>query len=59
MSASRPPQPAEDLIAPLRTRRWLSEAQRKSLHIASIVLPLWMLYEWLPWPRTKGACGRR
>lgn len=55
MSASRPPQPAEDLIAPLRTRRWLTEARRKSLHLASIVLPLWMLYEWLPWPRSKGA----
>jgi glycerol-3-phosphate acyltransferase PlsY len=55
MTAARPPKTPEDLIAPLRTRRWLSEARRKSLHLASIILPLWMLYEWLPWPRTKPA----
>lgn len=36
---------------PLRTRSWLNEAQRKSLHLAFILLPLCLLHEWLPWPR--------
>jgi dolichol kinase len=44
-----PPDPLE----PLRSRRWLSEAQRKAIHIASIVLPLALLYEWTPWPRGR------
>lgn len=55
MTASRPPQSAEDLIAPLKTKRWLTEARRKSMHLASIILPLWMLYQWLPWPHSKRA----
>ena len=64
MTAERPRKPpprsgieraAEEAIAPLRTRRWLSEAQRKSLHLSSLVIPLAMLYEWLPWPRTHRA----
>ena len=55
MSGSRRSPPAGDLMAPLRTRRWLSEAQRKSMHLASLIVPLGMLYEWLPWPRGKGA----
>jgi dolichol kinase len=24
------------------------------MHLASILLPLWLLYEWTPWPRGKG-----
>jgi dolichol kinase len=43
-----------DPLEPLRTTAWISEAQRKALHIAFIVLPLALLYEWLPWPRGKG-----
>lgn len=41
-----------DPLAPLRDPGWLSEAQRKALHLASIVLPLWILFEPLPWPHT-------
>jgi dolichol kinase len=49
----RPPGPASDPLAPLRTRSWLTEAQRKAIHIASILLPLGILFEWLPWPRGR------
>jgi dolichol kinase len=45
----QPPDP----LAPLRTRSWLNEAQRKAIHIASLILPLGILYEWLPWPRGR------
>jgi len=46
------PEPPGDPLAPLRDPKWLSEAQRKSLHLASIVLPLWILFHPFPWPRT-------
>ena len=46
--------PPADPLAPLRTRSWLSEARRKSIHIAALILPLGILYEWLPWPRGRG-----
>lgn len=49
MTASRP----SGVLEPLRSTAWLSEAQRKALHLAFIVLPLWLIYEWLPWPRGK------
>lgn len=42
------------LLELLRSPRWLSEAQRKAIHLGAIVLPLGMLYEWLPWPRGRG-----
>src|SRR5215470_8416528 len=45
--------PGRDPLEPLRTRRWISEAQRKAIHLSFIVLPLAMRYEWLPWPRGK------
>jgi dolichol kinase len=48
---SAPPDPS-DPLAPLRDPSWLSEAQRKAMHLASIVLPLWILYQPLPWPRS-------
>jgi glycerol-3-phosphate acyltransferase PlsY len=32
---------------------WLTEAQRKAIHLSCLILPLGMLYEWLPWPRGK------
>ncbi len=38
-------------LDPLRTRSWLSEAQRKALHLCFILLPLELLHRWLPWPR--------
>lgn len=55
MSRDRPPShPVQpDPLAPLRSRSWLAEAQRKAIHIASLILPLGLLYEWLPWPRGK------
>ena len=38
----------------MRTTAWLTEAQRKALHLSFIVLPLALLAEWLPWPRGRG-----
>jgi dolichol kinase len=32
----------------------VKEARRKWMHLASIILPLWLLFEWTPWPRGKG-----
>lgn len=32
---------------------WLTEARRKALHFLFILLPLELLYGWLPWPRGK------
>jgi len=51
---SPPAVPGHDPLQPLRSTAWLTEAQRKALHISFIVLPLALLYEWLPWPRGKG-----
>ncbi len=48
-----PAGPARDPLGPLRSTAWLTEAQRKAIHISFIVLPLALLYEWLPWPRGK------
>jgi dolichol kinase len=45
--------PLPDPLRPLVTRRWLSEAQRKAVHMGAILLPLGILYEWLPWPRGR------
>ena len=53
MSASRPIPP--DPLAPLRTVRWLTEAGRKAIHLSFLILPLGLLYEWLPWPRGRTA----
>jgi dolichol kinase len=46
------PDVSRDPLAPLRDPDWLSEAQRKTLHLAAIVLPLWILFQPFPWPRT-------
>ena len=46
---------ASDPLAPLRTRPWLTEARRKAIHLAFLILPLGVLYEWLPWPRGRMA----
>jgi len=42
-----------DPFAPLRSRSWLTEAQRKAIHTGTIILPLGILYEWLAWPRGR------
>jgi len=51
---SASPTPRPDLLGPLRTKGWLTEAQRKAFHVSCIVLPLALLYEPLPWPRGRG-----
>ena len=43
-----------DPLRPLRSRSWLTEAQRKAIHLCFIALPLELLNGWLPWPRGKG-----
>ncbi len=43
---------AHDPLEPLRRPQWLTEARRKAVHLAFIVLPLELLLEVLPWPRT-------
>jgi dolichol kinase len=45
--------PYRDPLEPLRSPSWLSEAQRKALHLLFIGLPLLLIYEPLPWPRGK------
>ena len=50
MSAAPGPR---DPLEPLRSSAWLSEAQRKAIHLGCIVLPLGLLFEWLPWPRGR------
>lgn len=32
---------------------WFTEARRKAIHIGSLILPLGILFEWLPWPRGR------
>lgn len=51
-SDSRPPDP-DDPMAPLRSPSFLNEAQRKLIHLSFVVLPLELLFETLPWPRTR------
>ena len=45
---------ANDPLAPLRRPEWLAEARRKAIHVSFLVLPLVLLLEPLPWPRTRG-----
>ncbi len=47
------PHLSEDPLEPLRSPAWLSEARRKAIHLAFLVLPLELLLELLPWPRTR------
>ena len=42
---------SNDPLEPLRSPQWLSEARRKAIHLAFILLPLDLLHEVLPWPR--------
>jgi dolichol kinase len=43
---------SRDPLAPIRSEPWLSEARRKAIHLASIVLPLDLLFAFSPWPHT-------
>ena len=45
--------PSRDPFEPLHSTEWLTEAHRKAIHLCCVVLPLALLYEWLPWPRGK------
>jgi dolichol kinase len=42
-----------DPLSPLRSERWRGEARRKAIHLASLILPLALLTEGLPWPRGR------
>lgn len=53
MSTPPPAPAARRPLEPLRRTEWLSEAQRKAIHIGCIILPLALLFEWLPWPRGR------
>ena len=44
----------DDPLEPLRSPQWLTEARRKAIHLAFLVLPLELLLRMLPWPRTRG-----
>lgn len=46
--------PAPDPLASLRQPAFLSEAQRKAVHLSFIVLPIELLYAILPWPQSRG-----
>src|SRR5262249_33265679 len=54
MSARRPEPPAKaDPLEALRSPQWLTEARRKAIHLSFLVLPLELLLQLLPWPRTR------
>lgn len=53
MRRVNPRNPVPDPLEPLRRPQWLSEARRKAVHMAFIVLPLDLLHETLPWPRGR------
>ena len=42
-----------DPLEPLRSPQWLTEARRKAIHVALVILPLDLLHEWLPWPHGR------
>ena len=44
---------APDPLAPLRADPWLTEARRKAIHLAFLILPLALLFEPLAWPRGR------
>jgi dolichol kinase len=43
--------PAPDSAGPARS--FSRELSRKAIHLSFIVVPLELLHEWLPWPRTR------
>jgi dolichol kinase len=52
--ASVNPVPPRRPSLPPPSPLWLTEAQRKVMHLAFILLPLELLHQWLPWPRGRG-----
>lgn len=42
-----------DPLAPLRSPSFLSETRRKAIHLSFLILPLELLFEVLPWPRSR------
>ncbi len=52
MAEPGPPLPP---ATPLQDPAWLTEARRKAIHLAFILLPLDLLHGWLPWPSTTRA----
>ncbi len=48
-------EPRPSLTSPLTNRVWLTEARRKAIHLAFILLPLDILHHWLPWPNSTRA----
>jgi len=51
----RAPRSQPLLATPLADRGWLTEARRKAIHLAFILLPLDILHGWLPWPRSTSS----
>jgi len=47
--------PAPDPLAPLRSPSFLAELRRKAIHLFALNLPLDILYQFVPWPRSRGA----
>ncbi len=45
------PRPA----TPFFSRAWVTEARRKAIHLAFILLPLDILHGWLPWPNSTSS----
>lgn len=48
-----PPERVPEPLRPLTSPGWLTEARRKIIHFASLILPLALLYEFSPWPRGR------
>jgi len=46
--------PSSDPLEPLRSPGFLIELRRKAIHLAFVLLPLALLHDWLPWPRSHG-----
>lgn len=43
-----------DPLAPLRSPSFLDELRRKAIHLFALILPLDILYQFVPWPRGRG-----
>jgi acyl phosphate:glycerol-3-phosphate acyltransferase len=44
----------DGFFEPLTRKEWQAEARRKAIHLSFLVLPLVLLLEPLPWPRSRG-----
>jgi dolichol kinase len=54
MPALRDAPGPDDPLANLRSPSFLAELRRKAIHLATLVLPLDILLQVLPWPRARG-----